>query len=470
MNVLCMIQETMLSKLKYRWTEEAGYRQILKVAFPLILSTGSISVMLFIDRILLSWDSTENIAAVLPAGILNWALLCPFFGTALYTSTFVAQYMGAGRKDRVGATIWQGVYIALIGAVFMPMLAPFADSIFAFIGHAENLQVLEVTYFKILNYCSVFFLLNTVLSSFYSGRGRAWTIVWVNITLTVLNTLFDYAFIFGNLGFPAMGIEGAGWATMLSSAITTAIYAYLILSPKYEAEFATRSAWSFDKALFLRMLRFGAPSGMHFFLDVIGITVFMLLVGRMGFIELAGTNITHQIHLLGLLPLVGIGIATSILVGQYQGAGKSELAEKSMYSALHMALIYNVCVSFAYLVFPYVFIEPFLRGRDNAIPPELIELSVNLLKFVAAFTVFESLVILSSATLKGAGDTKFVMKTLLVTSLTLMVGPSYLVIEVFKLPIYYAWGCLIVNLAIVSSIFFARFRSGKWKSVQVIEE
>lgn len=465
-----MNQETMLSKIKHRWTEEAGYRQVLKVAFPLILSTGSISVMLFIDRMLLSWDSTENIAAVLPAGILNWAFLCPFFGTALYTSTFVAQYMGAGKNDRVGATIWHGVYIALIGAILMPMLALFADSIFAFIGHAPNLQELESTYFRILNYCSVFFLLNTVFSCFYSGRGRAWTIVWVNIMLTILNTFFDYVFIFGNLGFPASGIEGAGWATMLSSAITTALYIYLVMRSDHETAFSTRSAWRFDKALFARMLHFGMPSGIHFFLDVIGITTFMLLVGRIGLIELAATNITHQIHLLGLLPLVGIGIATSILVGQYQGAGKSELAEKSMYSALHMALIYNACVSFAYLAFPYVFIEPFLLGRNNAIPPELVELSIDLLKFVAAFTIFESLVILSSATLKGAGDTKFVMKTLLVTSLTLMVGPSYLVIEVFKLPIYYAWGCLIINLAIVSAIFFTRFRSGKWKKVQVIEK
>ena len=459
----------MIKRLKQRWKEDAGYGQLLRVAFPLILSSGSISVMLFIDRMMLSWDSTENMAAALPAGILNWALLCPFFGTALYTSTFVAQYIGANRPERVGASVWQGVYIALIGGAIMPLIAPFAPTIFRFAGHQPEVQALEVPYFQILNFCAVFFLLNTVLSCFYSGRGKAWTIVLANVYLTLLNTLFDYILIFGKLGFPHLGIVGAGYATMASAALTTLLYCVLILSKSHQKSFATRSSWRFEKRLFLRMIRFGVPSGIHFFLDVIGITFFMILIGRMGVIEQTGTNITHQIHLLGLLPLVGLGIANGILVGQYQGARKSELAEKTMYSGLQLSLMYNALVATAYLVYPYIFIRLFLVGHDPTEVQALEALCKDLLKFVAAFTLFESVVILSSSTLKGSGDTKFVMKTLAVTSISLVVIPSYLVIEVFKLPIYYAWCCLFVNLACVSAAFFLRFRTGKWKTIRVIE-
>ena len=462
----------MIKHLQNRWRAEAGYRQILKVAFPLILSSGSISVMLFVDRMLLSWDSNENIAAVLPAGILNWSFLCPFFGTAIYTSTFVAQYVGAGKLDRVGASIWQGLYIALAGGIAMPLLAIWSDPIFAFIGHAPELQPLESTYFTLLNFCAVFFLANTVFSCFYSGRGKAWTIVWVNILLTILNTVFDYLLIFGKLGFPRLGIAGAGYATMASAAIVTAVYAYLVLSPENERRYATRSHWRFDPQLFRRMIRFGAPSGAHFFLDVLGFTVFMLLIGRLGTLELASSNITHQIHLLGLLPLVGIGIATSVVVGQYQGAGQSALASRATYSAIQLALMYNLAVAFLYLVVPEIFISPFLWGRSGAEAEtaNLVEICINLMQFVAAFTIFESFAILSSSALKGAGDTAFVMKTLAFTSILLMVVPCYLVVEVWRLPIYYAWACMSFNLAVVSATFFLRFRSGKWKSIQVIEQ
>lgn len=459
----------MLSNLTARWTEEAGYRQLLQISFPLILSTGSTSILLFVDRMLLSWYSNEAIGAALPAGILNWTLLCPFFGMAMYTSTFVAQYTGADRPEMVGASIWQGLYIGLIGSVALPFLAPFSEEIFAVIDHPPGIQKMEASYLKILNFSAFFFLANAVLSCFYAGRGRAWTIVWINVLLTVLNTVFDYALIFGNWGLPELGIEGAGYATFLSSAIVVAIYFVLILSPKNEAAFATRSNWRFDPQLCKRMFRFGFPSGIHFFLDVIGFTVFTLLVGRLGIVEAAANNIAQQIHLLGLLPLVGLGIATTIIVGQFQGAGKSDMAEKATYSAMHMAVFYNLAVSITYLAVPAFFIAPFFIAREVAPSLELIELIKDLLKFVAFFTLFEGVVILSSGTLKGAGDTSYVMRVLTVTSVTLVIIPTILVIEVFQLPLVWAWGVLSINLIALSIIFFTRFRSGKWKEKRVID-
>lgn len=459
----------MLSFLQKRWSTEAGYRQILKVAFPLILSTGSVSIMLFVDRMLLSWASTDYIAAALPAGILNWALLCPFFGTAAYAATFVAQYIGAKKNERVGAAIWHGLYISLIGGLLMPLLALFSDQIFAVVGHAPRIQKMESDYFSILNFASIFFLVNAVFSCFYAGRGRAWTIVWLNVCLTFFNTLFDYAFIFGKFGFPIMGIKGAGYASFLSAGIVTALYAILVLSKNHERNYHTRSGWKFDAGLFRRMLKFGFPSGMHFFLDVIGMTVFMLIVGRLGVLEGAANNITHQIHLLGLLPLIGLGIANGILVGQYQGSERSDLAEKSTYSSLQLAFIYNAIVSAAYLLIPSLFISPFFFGRAEPASPELIELIKTLLVFVAVFTLFESLVIVSSGTLKGAGDTSFVMRTLAITSFALVIAPTVVVIEILHLPVFYAWGILAFNLMIVGLVFFGRFRAGRWKSQKVID-
>lgn len=425
--------------------------------------------MLFVDRMLLSWASTDYIAAALPAGILNWALLCPFFGTAAYASTFVAQYIGAKKYERVGASIWHGLYICMIGGLVMPLYALVSDPLFALIGHEVRIQKMESDYFSILNFASFFFLANAVFSCFYSGRGRAWTIVWLNVVLTALNTLFDYALIFGKFGFPVMGIQGAGYASFASALIVTVIYACLVFSRKHDQTYHTRSAWRFDKELFRRMLKYGIPSGMHFFLDVIGMTVFMLIVGRLGVLEGAANNITHQIHLLGLLPLAGLGIANGILVGQYQGAGQSHLAEKSTYSSLQLAFVYNGVVSAAYLLVPAIFIAPFFFGRAEPPSPELIETIKTLLIFVAVFTLFESLVIVSSGTLKGAGDTSFVMRTLAFTSFLLVIAPTIVVIEVLHLPVHYAWGILAFNLMIVGVVFFARFRAGRWKSQKVID-
>lgn len=460
---------TMLAGFKARWPGEAGYRQLLKVAFPLVVSSGSTSLMLFIDRMLLSWYSDEAIAATLPAGLLHWTLICSFFGLAMYTSTFVAQYTGARRPERVGAAIWQGLYLCVIGSLALPALSPFADAFFALVGHPPRIQEMESAYFKILSYCSFFFLTNAVLSSFYSGRGKAWTIVWLNLLAMFLNTLFDYAWIFGNWGFPELGIVGAGYATLASSAVVSVLYFFLVLSRANEAAYATRSAWRFERDLSGRMLRYGIPAGVHFFLDVIGFTIFIMLIGRLGITQTAATNIVHQIHILGLLPLVGLGIANTILVGQFQGARQSHLAEKATYSSLQVATAYNMVVACCYLFLPALFIGPFFLARQEPPSDELLRLTTDLLKFVAIVTFFDALVILSSGTLKGAGDTKFVMRTLAVTSVTLVIVPTVLIIEVYRLPLYYAWGVLVVNQISLSVIFFLRFRSGRWKENQVIE-
>ncbi|MFH0922372.1 MAG: MATE family efflux transporter, partial [Fibrobacterota bacterium] len=89
-----------------RWREPGGYREILVMALPLILSTGSWSIFMFVSRMFLSWYSPEALAASVPAGIMEYTVVSLFQGTASYAGTFVAQYYGAGQKHRIGAGVW----------------------------------------------------------------------------------------------------------------------------------------------------------------------------------------------------------------------------------------------------------------------------------------------------------------------------------------------------------------------------
>lgn len=455
--------------LKERWERKAGYRDLLRLAVPLIFSTGAISVLLFVDRMFLSWHSEEALAAAVPAGMLNFALMCFFLGTALYTGTFVAQYMGAQKLDRVGPSVGQGLYIGLVGGLCLPMFAPFSESIFALIGHDPNIQVLEARYFSILNLGAIFFISNGVFSTFYSSRGKTSVVMWMNVLMTLLNTGLDYVLIFGKFGFPSYGISGAAVASLISSGTITVLYAIMVTRPRHDKLYKTRSMWRVDFALLKRMLRFGAPSGVHFFLDVMGFTIFVLFIGRIGTLELTASNIVLQVNLMGFLPMVGMGIATSIFVGQFQGAGRSDLAERTLYSALQLTFVYNAVMISLYLFAPMLFVGPFILGGDPSNLEELKALCFDLLKFIAVFTFFDTLAVLIGSSLKGAGDTRFVMYVLALSSVLVLVIPSYLIVEVFDLSVYYAWACATFNLVLVGIIFLFRFRSGKWKTIDVIE-
>ena len=215
--------------MKNRWTEEGGYKQLLGVAVPLILSTAAWSVQHFVDRMFLSWYSSEAIAAATPAGVLNFSIMSLFIGTASYVSTFVAQYYGAKRYHRIGPILWQGVYISILGEFFLISLIPLAAPLFDLIGHDQLVRSNEVIYFKILCLGGGPIIASSAMAGFFAGRGNTWPIMWVNLTATLVNIVMDYVLIFGNWGSPEMGIKGAGIATALSQVFAFFAYAVLIL-------------------------------------------------------------------------------------------------------------------------------------------------------------------------------------------------------------------------------------------------
>ena len=453
-----------------RWGQAGGYREVLRIAGPLILSMGSWSLMHFVDRMFLTWYSREALAAALPAGMLSFAMSSFFLGTAGYVNTFVAQYSGAGRPERVGAAVWQGIYFSLAAGALMLGIAPFSGWIFDLVGHEPAIRDLEVAYFEILTAWIWAMLLMSVASTFFSGRGDTWTVLWVNVAAAVINGVLDYVWIFGMWGFPEMGIRGAAWATVASQVFGAVVFLALMFRKRFRALFNTMGGWRFDGALFARLWRFGAPSGLQFMVEISGFALFVLFVGRLGAVELAATNLTFNINTLAFLPMLGLGIAVSTLVGQYLGRDDAAHAEYSTWSALHLSVGYMGVMALSYVLLPDVFLKPFASGADMETFEPVREISVVLLRFVAFYCVFDAIFITFSSAVKGAGDTRFVMWMTLVFSTLIQIAPTYLAVVVFGWGLYVAWAFMSAFIAVMALGFYLRFRGGKWKAMRVIEQ
>ena len=453
-----------------RWREPNGYREILAISIPLIISTGSWAVQSFIDRMFLSWYSTEAIAAAMPAGMINFTLMSFFIGTVGYVSTFVAQYKGAGYPQKIGPSVWQGIYLAVVGAVLIFLLIPIAPALFRLANHEPEVQKLEVTYFTILCYGALPVLVANALAGFKSGLGKTVPIMWSNIAATVFNIIFNYLLIFGNFGFPELGIAGAGIATALSPIVSVIIYTILIFSKKNNSKYNVISGFRFDKKLFFRIIRFGVPSGMQFFLDSIAFALFLLFLGSLGKEALAATNISFSINTITFMPMIGLGIAVSVLVGQNQGRENPVASAKCVWNGFHLVFAYMTTIAVLLFVIPDFFIFPFMVSADPASSETIRKLCRVLLKFIAIYTLFDSLTILFASALRGAGDTKYVMISNSALSLLLFVLPSYLVIFSFKKGIYEVWAVATIYICLLGLNFLFRFLRGKWKKMRVIEE
>lgn len=195
--------------VRWWWLRPAGGRQVLLMALPLIVSTASWSVMHFVDRMFLLWHSTTAMAAAMPAGMLLFALACLPLGVASYVNTFVAQYEGAGRSERVGRCVWQGVWIGLGVAPLFLLSVPVAHWLFAAVGHSGELLAAESAYYRVLAFGAGAMVISTALAAFFTGRGEMRVVMVVDSSASLLNGLSRLRLDLRPLGLPRLGNRGS---------------------------------------------------------------------------------------------------------------------------------------------------------------------------------------------------------------------------------------------------------------------
>lgn len=449
--------------------QAGSLRDLVQVAWPLILSSGSLSLMHIIDRILLTWYSTDALAAALPAAMLHFTLLSLAMGTATYVTAFVAQYEGSNQPTRAAAVTWQGLYFVLVFGGLVVACAPFSAAIFRAIGHDPAVQRLEASYFGIMCLGAIPMLATSVMSSFFSGIGSSRVVMWVNMTGVAVNFVLDLLLIFGSPISPRMGIAGAAWATVIGQAVACGLFLWLMVVLPRVKTYEFFRHWRLDRELLGRLVRYGLPNGWTFLSDVAGFSVFILLVGKLGTSALAATNLTFNLNTLAFLPMLGIGTAVMTLVGQRIGDGRPELAERTTWLAAGLTTAFMTFCGAIYVLFPNVIMSPYWMGLDTVPPPEITELVPTLLKFVALYCIFDGMAIVFGSAIRGAGDTRFSLYFSLVAGWSIMVLPTYIAWKYYDGNLMTSWAACSAYIMVLGVGFFIRFRRGVWKSMRVIE-
>jgi MATE family multidrug resistance protein len=445
-----------------------GSRELLKLATPLILSQSFMTVQVFLDTVLLAWHDPNEMAASFPAVMWYWM----FFGllqvTAGYTSTFVAQYTGAGRPHRVGPAVWQGIHFAAVAGLLFLAVVPLSPWLIALGGHTAEMQRLETIYLQCLSFAALPMLVMSAVNGFFSGRGQTWTVLGIEGFGTGINVLLALVLIFGRLGFPEMGIAGAGWATVAGSWASAGLALALFLRKRYRAEYGSLAGWRPEGDLFRRLMKYGGPAGMQVFLDVVVFNCFTQLVGRLGDAALGATTLTIRLNMVAFLPMLGLGQAVCILVGQRLGEDRPGIAERSTYTGLKWSFGYMCAVAAVYLLLPTLLVGLFEGDRDPEAFAAIAAIVPTLLVCVAIYSLADAVNLTFAFALRGAGDTRFVTIVTFVLAWPVMVIPTYLVV-VNGGNVLWAWAFATAHIIAMSVCFWLRFRSGKWKTMRVIE-
>lgn len=447
---------------------DCGPRDVLRLAIPLIVSMASMTIMNFVDRLFLWKHSPLEFAAAMPSGTLLFALLCFPLGVVSYVNTFVAQYHGAGRPDRIGNAVWQAVRIGLYCAPLFLLAIPIAPLVFNAAGHDPDVARYETIYFQILTLSAGAAVMAAGMSAFFTGRGQTGTVMLIDIVANAVNIVLDYALIFGHWGLPEMGIAGAAVATVIGQWLKVAVYWWLMHRNNNRETYHFERGRRLDMQLMRRLFRYGGPNGLQMFVEMGAVSLFIILIGQLGKEAMTATNLAFNVNSVAFMPMMGMGVAVSTIVGQQLGRNRDDLAAKATWTALWLTSTYVGVLAVLYVATPDLLLLAHSSGESAVDFEQVREMTIVLLRFVAVFCLFDMMQIMFSSAIKGAGDTRFVLLTTAIVS-PLPVVAGWIGIHWFGGGLVWCWTVITLWIAVIGVVYWLRFRQGKWRTMRVIE-
>lgn len=444
-----------------------GIRELLAIALPMVVSQACDTVMIFTDRLFLSRLGANEMNAAMNGGLTCFTVMTFFLGLTGYTTALVAQYLGAGRKDRCAVATTQAVLIALAAYPLILLGRPLIHQAFHALGiHAEQLE-LQIVYFDIVIYATVVGLVRNCLSSFFSGIGHTRVVMVASLTAMTVNVGANYVLIFGKLGFPALGIRGAACGTILGGVCGLLMLAAAYLHPANRRLFGVSRSLRLDWGTLRTLCRFGYPAGLEMFLNVFAYNGIIQALHRHSPVTATGATIMFNWNMVSFVPLIGVQIGVMSLMGRYMGARDPDTAHRATLSGLKAACVYSSMILILFVFFPRQLVALFASGNDDALFQQAVPLALYMLRLAALYVMVEAVIMVFAGALRGAGDTFWAM--------WVSVGMHWLLLGILLVCLYglntsprVAWTAVVFAFLASSGLFYWRYRGGKWRSIQVV--
>jgi MATE family multidrug resistance protein len=282
----------------------------------------------------------------------------------------------------------------------------------------------------------------------------------------LVNVAGNYCLIFGNLGFPEMGIAGAAVATIVAWLVRTAILAGAALLPEFDRRYNTRRSLAWSTPKLAGLLRVGGPTSIQWLVDIGSWTAFLaFIMPTFGVNITAASNVGLQYMHLSFMPAVGLGLALCSQVGFAIGEGRHDRAVERTRVALRLTVGYMGTVGLLFLVAGYPLMT--LLSDD----PAVIQAGVYVLIWAAIFQVFDAMSITYMNALRGAGDTRWPAVVIGVNCWVVFIGGGYAVSRLVpQWSLNGPWMMCTVYIIILGMLLWWRWRAGVWRKIRLFDD
>ncbi len=438
--------------------ERGFYRQMLKIALPVMLQNLITSFVNMIDTVMVGRLGETEIAAVGIANQYFFIFLMFMLGLGAGCGVFIAQFWGQGDIRNIRRVLGVGLWSAILfSSVFVAFGYPFSGRIIAVFNKEAAVIDLGRGYLEIVLAGYVFTGITIIYNVSLRSIGNALLPMLMSLAALVCNVFFNYMFIFGNFGAPALGVRGAALATLLARAIETAIIILYVYKEKGILAASLRELtgfnWPYVKKSYATIL----PVILNDICWGSASLVYAVVYGRMGTQAVAAIQIVNTVTNLFLIFIFGMSNAAAVMIGNAVGAGK--IKQGRLYAArfVVLSIIAGVLLGILLAVCaPYIlsFFNVSSKVQHDA------RIILNMAAAVFVVRLLNNTVIVGI--LRGGGDARFAFVAEGITMWLIGVPLTVISALVFKLPVHLVYAAGLMEEIVKSIFVLLRLASGRW--------
>ncbi len=380
---------------------QSEFRALFGLSAPIAVAQLGMMTMGVVDTMMVARIGVADLAAVAVASTWAWSSASLFQGIVQGMDPLVSQAHGAGDGDGAALALQRGLIIAFVGSIPLMALWMFTGQALMLFGQDEQVAGLAQSYMLARLPAALGFSVFVAMRQYFAGRTIVRPAMWVMLAGNILNVFLNWTLIFGHLGMPALGLEGAGFATGITNVcLPLALWLWSRKFGLFEGAWRRWDRLSFDAAGLRRYLRLGIPVGFQLALEANAFTFGMIMIGWIGVVELAAHQVVLNMASFTFMLPLGISIGSSVRVGNLIGAGQPERLRVACHTAFAMGGGVMAVAAFCFVAFRNAL--PLFYLEDVAV----VGLAATLLPIAGAFQIADGIQVVGGGLMRGMGRPK----------------------------------------------------------------
>lgn len=428
-------------------------RQSILLAYPVMLSQLGHVMMGVADNVMVGHIGAKQLAAAGLANVAFNVLMLFGIGVSYAITPLVAQADGLRDINRSAEILRHGLVVNVSNALVLCLIVFFGKNILYVIDQPAEVVELSIPYLEIITFSLIPIMIFQSFRQFSEGLSNTWTPMVIVLGTNVVNIALNYVLINGKLGFPELGLNGAGWATLISRVLMAASIACIIyFSRSFSGYRAAFRIGRYSRDLFGKLLKLGLPAGAQFIFEVLAFDLSLVMIGWLGTTALAAHQIAINLATISYMTTSGLAAAATIRVS-------NELGRKDLSGVRRVSMVLVGMALALMTVWALIFL-----GGHRLLPelyvndPEVIPIASSLIVIAGLFQLADGLQVVCIGALRGLQDVK-------VPSLLIFI--SYWVVG---LPLGYwlgfrmglgpqgIWLGLLIGLSLTATAVFVRLK------------